>query len=104
MGTKYLSPLEWELQDLECTSTCQSCSHTSLLATVEEAIALDANIMPSKVASAQKALAFSILEAPSRSLDSGSGSNSSIFLPHTIDAFDTMEAVVHALMAKAVVL
>lgn len=72
------------------------------LATTDEAIALKAKIMPSSVASAVNALAFNIHVAPSINLISDSGRSSSIFLLQMIEALDTMEALAHALIARAI--
>lgn len=73
----------------------------ALLATTEEAMALEANIIPSRVASVENRLAFSILEAPLNNLISDSSSSFIIFCPHTIEALATIDVVAQALIVKA---
>lgn len=88
----------------DLTSACQALNQRARRAWTPAAMDREVKTRLSSLASAIKALAFKILERPSRSRESVSGKWSRSFFPQTIEALAAMEAVAADPIARAEVL
>lgn len=80
-------------RSFDLTSACQALSQSARCAWIPAAMDREVKTRLSSVVSAIKALAFKILERPSKNHESISGKRTRSLVPQTIESLATMEAV-----------